>query len=74
MSPSCILTFYELDTSRFQIPDVPDDVVRSECNMLNASASVIFHVLFYLRLLLSMSWLVDRHLHDIIRRRHHYGL
>lgn len=69
-----MLTFYELDTSGFQIPDISDDVVRAKCDMLDASSSIKVDIFFYLRLPFSVCGLVDRHFHHIVWRRHHDGL
>jgi hypothetical protein len=61
----------ELHTSGLQISDSLDDIVGAKGDMLYACAAIEVDVLFYLRLLLALGWLVNGHFDNFIGRRHY---
>lgn len=64
----------ELNTSSLQVLDIPENVVCSQSDVLNAASTIIVDVLLNLTLLLALCRLIDWHLDDLIRRRHNHRL
>jgi hypothetical protein len=64
----------KLHTSCLQIRNVAHDIVCSERNMLHTRSTIEVNILFYLRLLLALGGLVDRHLDNVVGRAHNNGL
>lgn len=67
----CLRNIDEFHAASSQIADSGDDIVRSERNMLDASAAVEVDVFLDLGLLLAGRGLVDGHLDDVVGRCHH---
>lgn len=64
----------ELNTSRLQVLNVPENVVCSQSDVLNATTTIIVDVLLNLTLLLALCGLIDRHLDNLVWRRHDHRL
>lgn len=62
----CLGHLDELDTSSFEVGDIPDDVVGVEGDMLHAGTVVKVDVLLDLGLLFTLGRLVDGHLDNLI--------
>lgn len=60
----------ELDAARFEVGDVPNNVVRHESNVLDTGSVVEVNILLNLGLLLALGGLVDGHLHNLVGGGH----
>lgn len=67
----CIGNLDELHATSLEVGDIPDDVVCAESDVLDSSTVIKIDVLFDLRLLLALGWLVDRHFDNLVRGSHH---